>query len=277
MEKINNDNRLKFTFKKEKILIGVVHLKPLPGSSSYKGESLDEIYDLALKDTECYAKGNFHGVIIENHGDIPFSKPEDIGPETVAVMSVIASKLNGKYKNMIFGINVLANAAIPALSVAMASNASFIRVNQYTNAYIANEGFLEGLAAKITRYRKWISADSVSIFADVHVKHGSHAIVADRPIEELAKDSEFFGADVLIATGHRTADAAEIEEVITITNSTNLPVLVGSGITKDNVNNYYNVCDGFIIASSLKYDGLWKNSVDLKRVNEFAKTLKSLK
>ena len=67
------------------------------------------------------------------------------------------------------------------------------------------------------------------------------------------------------------------EEVKTIKLSTDLPVLIGSGITKDNVNNYYNVCDGFIIASSLKYDGLWKNSVDLKRVNAFAKTLKSLK
>jgi membrane complex biogenesis BtpA family protein len=277
VDKLNNHNRLSALFKKEKVLIGVVHLKPLPGSPSYKGESLDEIFDLALKDTECYALGKFHGVIIENHGDIPFNKPEDIGPETVAVMSVITNKLRVKYNHLIFGINVLANAAIPALSVAMASNSAFIRVNQYTNAYIANEGFVEGLAAKITRYRRLIYADSICIFADVHVKHGSHAIVADRPIEELAKDSEFFGADVLIATGSRTADSAEIEEVNTIKLSTNLPVLIGSGITKDNVNNYYHTCDGFIIASSLKYDGLWNNSVDIKRVNAFTKTLNSLK
>lgn len=273
----NINNRLKDIFKNEKLLLGVVHLNPLPGSPSYKGESLDDIYDLALKDTECYSRGNFHGIIIENHGDIPFSKPEDLGPETVAVMSVITNKLREKYKHLIFGINVLANGAIPALSVAMASNSSFIRVNQYTNAYIANEGFIEGLAAKITRYRRWISADSISIFADVHVKHGSHAIVADRSIEELAKDSEFFGADVLIATGQRTADSAEIEEVETIKKSTSLPVLIGSGISKDNVKNYYHNCDGFIIASSLKYDGFWKNSVDLERVIAFTKILDLLK
>ena len=98
MDKLNNHNRLSALFKKEKVLIGVVHLKPLPGSPSYKGESLDEIFDLALKDTECYALGKFHGVIIENHGDIPFNKPEDIGPETVAVMSVITNKLRVKYQ-----------------------------------------------------------------------------------------------------------------------------------------------------------------------------------
>ena len=256
MEKNNIKNRINNIFKKEKLLIGVVHLNPLPGSPSYKGESLDEIFDLALKDTKCYAQENFHGVIIENHGDIP---------------------LREKYKHLIFGINILANAAIPALSVAMATNSSFIRVNQYTNAYIANEGFLEGLAAKITRYRKWIGADSISIFADVHVKHGSHAIVSDRSIEELTKDNEFFGADVLVATGQRTADSAEIEELTKIKSATHLPVLIGSGISKDNINNYYQKCDGFIIASSLKFEGYWKNSVDLERIKSFNKILNLLK
>ncbi len=46
------------------------------------------------------------------------------------------------------------------------------------------------------------------MFADVHVKHGAHAITADRSIAELARDVEFFDADVAIATGQRTGDAA---------------------------------------------------------------------
>ena len=275
--KIRNFKNLEDIIKNEKLLIGVVHLKPLPGSPSYMGESIESIFESALKDTECYNKGNFHGVIIENHGDIPFSKPEDIGPETVALMSVIADKLREKNKNLFFGINILANAAIKALSVAMAAKASFIRVNQFTNAYIANEGFLEGLAGKITRYRRWIGANNVNIFADVHVKHGSHSIVSDRSIEELTRDCEFFGADILIATGQRTSDSAQIEEVEKIKNSTNLPVLIGSGISKDNINDYYHSCDGFIVASSLKYEGNWENSVEMKRINDFKEIFSLLK
>ena len=45
------------------------------------------------------------------------------------------------------GVNVLANAALPALAVAKASGANFVRVNQWANAYVANEGFVEGEAA----------------------------------------------------------------------------------------------------------------------------------
>lgn len=46
----------------------------------------------------------------------------------------------------------------------------------------------------------------VNCLADVHVKHGSHAIVADRPVAEQARDAEFFAADAMIATGSRTGD-----------------------------------------------------------------------
>ena len=263
-----NNLNLKNIFDKKQLIIGVVHLKPLPGSPLYKGESVESIFEMALQDTESYLKGGIDCIIVENHGDIPFSKPSDIGPETVSMMSVITSKLNEKFKKIIFGVNVLANDAISAIAVAKSTNASFIRVNQYVNAYISNEGIIEGLAAKITRYRKWLNAESVKIFSDVHVKHGSHAIVADRSITELAKDSEFFNADVLIATGNRTGGDAIEDEVLEIKNATSLPVLVGSGVKEENLELYHPICDGFIVASSLKYDGFWaKNDEFLKKYN----------
>jgi hypothetical protein len=66
------------------VLIGVVHLLPLPGSPDYAGGRPDSIYDRALSDARSYWVAGFDGLIVENHGDIPFAKPEDIGPETAA-------------------------------------------------------------------------------------------------------------------------------------------------------------------------------------------------
>ena len=93
-----------------------------------------------------------HGLLVENHGDIPFSKPEDIGHETAAFMAVVADRISREF-DVPLGINVLANAPIPAFAVAAASGATFIRVNQWANAYVANEGFMEGRAAEALRYR----------------------------------------------------------------------------------------------------------------------------
>ena len=106
-------------------------------------------------------------------------------------MALISDRIR-EQSGVPIGINVLANAALHALAVAAAAQASFVRVNQWANAYVANEGLIEGAAAEALRYRSRLRAETVRIFADAHVKHGAHAIVQDRPIEELVRDVEFF-------------------------------------------------------------------------------------
>lgn len=255
-------------FSRKKVVIGVIHCDPFPGTPKYRGKTIGDIIERALRDADNYVSGGVHGLIIENHGDIPFSKPEDIGPETAALMAVITEKVRTRF-NVPLGINVLANAAIPALATALAGGADFIRVNQWANAYIANEGFIEGAAAKALRYRSQLRAEHIKVFADSHVKHGSHAIVADRSIQELTRDVDFFEADAVIATGQRTGDSATLSEIDEIRSATELPLLVGSGVTPDNVGQILSRTQGVIVASALKVDGVWWNEVELARVKHF--------
>lgn len=258
-------NTLKTLFGRDNPVIGVVHLLPLPGAPRYADEGAEAIYARGLSDARAYLAGGCDALIIENHGDVPFSKPDQIGHETSAHMAVIADRIRRELGRPI-GINVLANAAIPALAIASAASASFIRVNQWANAYIANEGFVEGEAARAMRYRAQLRAQGIRIFADAHVKHGAHAIVADRPVEEQVKDLVFFDADVVIATGQRTGHAAGLDYIGMIKEAAKLPTLVGSGVTHENVKDILSVADGVIIASDLKYDGVWWNAVDPQRV-----------
>lgn len=134
-------NAIQAIFSRSKAVIGVIHCDPFPGSPKYRGKSVSDIVERALRDAENYISGGVHGLIIENHGDIPFSKPEDIGHETSALMAVITEKVRERFA-VPLGINVLANAAIPAMAIALAGGADFVRVNQWANAYIANEGFI---------------------------------------------------------------------------------------------------------------------------------------
>lgn len=255
-------------FSRPKVIIGVVHCLAFPGAPAYTNMPIQKIIDRALSDAESYLQGGVHGLIIENHGDIPFAKPNDIGPETSAMMAVITDNIRQRF-DVPLGINVLANAAIPALATAISGQANFIRVNEWANAYIANEGFVEGAAAKALRYRNHLRAENIRVFADSHVKHGSHAIVADRSIEEQTRDVEFFSADAIIATGQRTGNAATVSEIEEIRSATSLPLLVGSGVTPENVNDILKRTQGVIVASSLKQDGVWWNPVELSRVKHF--------
>lgn len=259
---------IKDIFGRDKALIGMIHCPPFPGAPRYRGETMAAIYDACMRDAERLVSGGMHGLMVENHGDIPFSKPADIGPETPAFLAVVTDRIRQAF-GVPMGVNVLANAPLPALAAAVAGGADFIRVNQWANAYVANEGFIEGRAAEALRYRSLLRAERVKIFTDAHVKHGSHAIVADRSIPELTRDLAFFDSDCIIATGQRTGNSATIEEIDEIGGATHLPLLVGSGVTEGNIVEILNRTNGVIVASSLKEGGVWWNPVDADRVRRF--------
>jgi membrane complex biogenesis BtpA family protein len=259
---------LEALFGRRKAVIGMIHCRPLPGAPAYEGETMDSLVAFAVEEAARLQAGGVDGLIVENHGDIPFVKPDQLGPETTTAMAVITDAVR-RSSGLVVGVNVLANGAVQAIAVAKAAGARFVRVNQWANAYVSNEGLLDGQAGLATRYRSWLRAQDVRIFADVHVKHGAHAITGDRSIPELARDVEFFDADVTIATGQRTGDAASLDEIRLVAEGCGLPVVVGSGVNPDNVGEIFSVADGVIVASYLKRDGVWWNEVDPERLRHF--------
>jgi membrane complex biogenesis BtpA family protein len=252
-------------FGQSKPMIGVIHLRPLPGAPRYDGSPVRDIYAAAAADARTLADGGIDGIIIENASDLPFSRPEDIGPETVAALTAACIEVRSVVPTPL-GITCVANGVIPALAIAKAVGARWVRANQWVNAYVANEGFLNGPAPHALRYRAAIGARDVRIFADVHVKFGAHAITADRSVSEQATDAEWFDADVLIATGARTGSPTQVGEVEQVRAGTNLPVIIGSGLDADQVPSLLAVADGAIIGQWLKRDGVWWNPVDPARV-----------
>lgn len=258
------ENSIEKIFGKKKAIIGMIHTKPLPGSPRYNGESMEEIIAFSMTDAKALEAAGVDGLMFENAWDIPFSRPEDIGYDTVAALTVLVQEVTREVK-LPFGINYLANAVIPSMATAKATGAFWVRCNQWVNAYVANEGLMNGQSAKAMRFKKSIMADDLKVMVDVHVKHGSHSIVADRSLGEQTRDNIFYDADMLIATGNRTGDATPLAEVKGIKENTQLPVLVGSGITVENAEELLPFIDGAIVGSSLKVDGVWWNPVDESR------------
>ncbi|WP_255276730.1 BtpA/SgcQ family protein [Actinomadura madurae] len=140
-----------------KVVIGVVHLPPLPGSPHYEGVPLDEICAFAVREARAYLEGGCHGLIVENHWDIPFLKPGEHGYETAAAMAVVTDRVRHATGGRL-GVSVLSNAAECSIASAWSGGAGFVRVNQWANAYVANEGIIEGQAAHAARYRSRIGA-----------------------------------------------------------------------------------------------------------------------
>jgi hypothetical protein len=150
-----------------------------------------------------------------------------------------------------------------------------VRVEGYVFAHVADEGIIESDAGMLLRYREQIGAGHVKIFADVKKKHAAHAITADVNLAETAQAAEFSLADGVIVTGTSTGRQTEPKEVQAVAAAVGIAVLVGSGVTPENIGQYPGA-DGFIIGSSVKRDGHWANAIDAARVQAMAKAFVAL-
>jgi membrane complex biogenesis BtpA family protein len=264
---------IKSLFGVQRALVGVVHLQALPGTPANKHD-VAAIASIAVDEARAYEEAGFHGVIIENTHDRPYLK-STVGPEITAAMAVVSAEIR-KAVALPLGIQVLAGANLSAMAVALASGASFVRVEGYVFAHVADEGLIEASAGALLRYRKAIGADHIRVFTDIKKKHSAHAITADVDIAEMAKAAEFFAVDGVIVSGVATGQPTDPNEVNAVGSAVSVPTLVGSGITADNILNYENA-DALIVGSSIKEGGLWSNPIDIGRARTLVKTFSKLR
>ena len=255
--------------KHHKLLIGVVHLQPLPGAPRWRGD-MESVIKFAVNDARAYERGGAHAVFIENFGDVPFTKGS-IAPETLAAMAA-AGRAIRQAVDLPIGFNVLRNDARAALALCAVCDGAFIRVNVHTGAMLTDQGLIEGNAYETLRYRHRV-CPGAQIFADVHVKHA--VPLGNWSIEDAARDTVERGlADALIVSGAGTglqADLADVERVRRTAPTTR--ILLGSGTTLANVRAFLPAADGFIVGSSLKLGGKLSNPIDPKRVAALARAI----
>ncbi len=250
-----------------KLFIGVVHLKALPGAPGWHGD-MHRVINHAVADAVALNRGGAHALFIENFGDVPFTRGA-VGPETVAGMSAVACAIS-KHVRMPIGFNVLRNDAKAALALCAACGGSFIRVNVHTGAMVTDQGLIEGNAYETVRYRRQV-APLARIFADVHVKHATALGAPD--IATSATDTLERGlADALVVSGTGTGRATDLDELKCVRQAVpRARILVGSGVTKENVGDYLQYADGVIVGTWIKSGGRVGNHVDARRVSAIAK------
>ena len=249
----------------QKTIIGMIHVDPLPGTPRFNSP-MPEIIAKAKAEALAYKEAGLDMLAIENMHDIPFDR--NVGPEITAAMAVIGYEVK-QVSGLRCGLQILAAANKEALGAAQAAGLDFVRAESFVFGHVADEGYIDGCAAEILRYRQQIGAADILIITDIKKKHSSHAITADVDIVETARAAEFFLSDGLIVTGVATGTEASLEELRQVKEAVNIPVLVGSGITLENVERYLAVADALIVGSYFKYGGSWDQGVDVQRVKSF--------
>ena len=261
-------------------LIGMVHLAPLPGSPRWGG-SIDDVIKRAMDDARVLAEEGIDGIIVENFGDAPFSAGR-VQPATVAAMTIGVLAVHGVVREVDpesrirVGINVLRADVISALSIAAATGAGFVRTNVLTGAMVTDQGIIEGTAYEALRERRLLGIGT-PIFADVMSKH-AYPVGAGVVMELEARATAYRGlADALIVTGDETGAVTSGEDLRRARTAVpDRPILIGSGLDIGNIGDLLPLCDGAILGTALKVDGVTEGPVDRLRVREMVARARSL-
>jgi membrane complex biogenesis BtpA family protein len=261
-------------FPNSKPVIGMIHVGALPGTPASQ-HSMRELVDLAVQEARVYRAGGVDGIAIENMHDVPYVRGS-AGPEIVAAMTVLGQAVKGE-SGLPVGVQVLAGANAEAVAVAHAAGLDFVRAEGFVFAHVADEGLIQSSAAALLRYRRMIGAERVQVWADVKKKHSAHAITADVSLGQTAEAAEFMRADAVIITGSVTGDPCRIEDVREARAHCRLPIVLGSGVTAENLRRFFAEADAFIVGTYFKVDRQWTQTVDPRRVEAFVREMQRLR
>lgn len=169
-------------------------------------------------------------------------------PDTLAMMAALGRLIRAEVPGIGLGIIIEAHDPVAALAVAHAAGAGFVRLKIFVGGAMTAQGPRHALGASTVAYRASLGRDDIAILADVH----------DRTAMPLSGESQPFaadwaaktGADGLIVTGSSFPDTLTRIAAVRAA-GVRRPILIGGGVTADNVAEALAASDGVIVSTAL--------------------------
>jgi hypothetical protein len=248
--------------KDNKFIIGMVHCLPLPGTWHFD-DNCDEIMQRAIEDAITLEKAGCDAIMIENMCDDPLGIT--LENEQIVALSSITARIRENV-SLPIGLDAAFCDYKTSLSIAKFNNCQFIRVPVFVDRVQFFGGVIDPCARECVLFRKKLHAEDVMILADLQVKHTN--VITPTSIEDSAKTAVACGADAVIVTGTTTGEATPIEMIQKVKKVVSVPVVVGSGIKKESINEQLKIADGAVVGSSLKENGILKNPIIFEKVRD---------
>ena len=257
---------MKNEFFKKKVVIGMVHLLPMPGNAAYKNNK-EEIEKNAIEDAHTLIDNGVDAISLENFSDWPQYSTE-VPLEAYSLMLNIATKIKA-FCPIPFGVNIEMNAYKQEWAMSYAVGADFTRIEAFVDNRAGSFGMIEACSTPMANLMKDYPSKTM-LFTDVHTAETYGC--PDVPINELAQNAMNHGSSAIIVTENDSCKHITVEDVKSMREKIgDFPIIVGSGVNAKNVLDYFEYADGVIVGRGFKTG----DQVDAKLVQEFMNTVHS--
>lgn len=256
----------------EKIVLGLIHLLPMPGTPHYEPGNLEKARDKALQDAWSLHEGGADGGLIQTI-DRAYPVGDDVDPARLAGMATVVDAVRRKLPaSFEIGVQILWNATKASLGVAFACGASFVRCTSFVGTSRSPYGSTISDPVGLLNYRKLLGADDVSFIAEIHSMHF-------RPLEyqslgRLAYSAGNAGASAVeIAEPDETKCMGIVEEIRR--EAPGVPILLGGHTRHSNAARLMAPVDGAFVGTTFQPDG-WGTSIHSDQVRSYVEIVRGL-
>ena len=258
---------------KKKLVIGLIHLYPMPGTPNFQEGNFEKSLEKAVRDSKSLYDGGADGCLIQTVDKIYPSKDEadyarlaGMAAITYAVSQVTGSEFS-------IGVQLMWNSIRASLAVAKVCGGTFTRCTALVGATMSPFGLVEADPLGVMNYRKLIDAQNIKMVAEIEGMH-FHWYGESKSIVQVARHAEMVGAtavEIAIQDEEKSNQTLkEIKETLP-----NLPIILGGYTNHANAASRLKYADGAFVGTCLEKKG-WGGDIDVDRVKEYVEIVRNL-
>src|SRR5512146_3186490 len=147
------------TLGKKKVVLGMVHLLPLPGTPFYQEGTIEQTREKAVADATALYQGGADGCLIQTV-DRVYPAADEADYARVAAMAMIAKAVaDATSPTFQIGIQIMLNALKASVAVATVCGGSFLRCTALVGATLSASGMVEAHPYDFLTYRAQLGAN----------------------------------------------------------------------------------------------------------------------
>jgi membrane complex biogenesis BtpA family protein len=257
---------------KKKIIIGMVHLGPSPGTPFYEEGSYHKNLERAVADATALYKGGADGCLVQTI-DRVYPTGDMADPARIAAVANIVHEIaKATGPEFQIGVQILRNAIQASMAVAKVSGGTFLRCAALVGATMTADGLVDSNPLAVMQYRQRLNATNIKLIAEVHSMHFKS--LDGTPPVEIARAAINAGADaVSLGDPDEETTLEMVRQVRTTLPGT--PIFLPGYTNHENAGRLLSTVDGAFVGTCLERSG-WGSAIDEERVRAYMEIVAGL-
>ncbi len=257
---------------KHKVIIGLIHLLPSPGTPHFEEGNFEKSLEKAVTGARALEKGGADGCLIQTVDKV-FPTADEVDYARVAAVAAITQAVSQNTSQAFqIGVQIFVNGISASLAVAKVCGGSFLRITALVGETDTQWGHVKADPQPFLSYREKLGAEEIKLIAEVEGMH-YHWHGEPKPVGEIAREVVALGAHAVeIAHPDEAVNLKLIREIKAAVPG--LPVILGGHTKHENVARRLAEADGAFVGTC--FEDQWGGNILESRVREYMEIVRSL-